>query len=384
QAQNVSLDRMQLNDFSNFAIHGVDVTGFSLSNTVVNGVNGNSTAFDEGSVSFDDLTGTAAFDGNTISGGLEDNISILNTTGTLSMSVNGGTIGLNSTLFGNDGILLETQGSAVVNLNVTGTTFLGARGDLIQANALGTSTLNVTIQDNTFQNAHTNSLGGGVTISGGSASSVINLTYDISGTAPGAQTFRDAVSNAITANIVNGAGTVTGRIQNNNIGVSGIPGSGSSAGSGIAVGAGGTVSHTVTIDDNSIVGVASSGAGIDVVANGDSTVNATITDNSATQFSGFPLAALNTISGGGSTDTASMCADIKNNTFSVNPALFPLGDIFTDQISSSASYRFPGYVGPAVGGPVLDSFLAGQNTLGANGAFTAAAQNVTGTGTSCP
>lgn len=40
----VQLDRMQLNDFDNFAIRGNNVNGFSLANSVVNGASGNTIA----------------------------------------------------------------------------------------------------------------------------------------------------------------------------------------------------------------------------------------------------------------------------------------------------------------------------------------------------
>ena len=384
QAQNVSLTSMQLNDFSNFAIRGTNVTNFTLTNTVINGSNGNSAPADEGSVSFDNLLGTATFTNNTISGGLEDNIVVTNNTGTLNMTVTGGTIGLNSTLLGNDGILVESRSAAVVDLTVSGVTFLGARGDLVQANALSTSVMDVTIRDNTFQNAHTNSSGGGITISGGAAGSNITLTYDISGTTPGAQTFRDAVSSAITANIVNGAGTVTGTIRNNRIGVLGQAGSGSSGGgAGITVGTNASVTHTVMIDNNTIRQVNGTNAGIDVFANGASVLNATITNNTVAQLEGFTLAALYTLSGGATlTDTASMCLDARTNTFDAS-ASFGF-DIFVDQISSSASYRLPGYVGGPNDAGAIQSFLAGQNTVNPSAVDAFSAKNVTGTGTSCP
>jgi hypothetical protein len=375
---------MQLNDFDNFAVRGTNVTNFALNNTTISGSNGNSAAADEGSISFDNLLGSASFNNNTIAGGYEDNIVVTNSHGTLDrMMVTNGTIGLNSTAAGNDGILVEAQGSAVVNLTVTGMTFLGSRGDHIQTNALGTSTMDVVIQDNTFQNAHANSLGSGITISGGSSTSNITLTYDISGTTPGSQTFRDSVSNAITVNIVNGSGTATGTIRNNKIGVSGTPGSGSSAGSGIAIGANVNVVHTVTIDNNDISQIAGF-AGIDLNAsNGSPTVNATITNNAIDWFSGFAWVGIYTMSGGaGSGDTAVVCLDIRSNTVNAGS----LGYYYIiDQLGASASsYNFPGYVGPTTGGAALDAFLTGQNTLNGGWWDSSVAVNVTGAGTGCP
>jgi hypothetical protein len=75
-----SFDRMQLNDFQNFAIRGTGVTGFSFTNSVVNSTGGgwngtNSTGgVEESSISFDGLTGSATISNSSVSGGFTDNI----------------------------------------------------------------------------------------------------------------------------------------------------------------------------------------------------------------------------------------------------------------------------------------------------------------------
>ena len=375
--RNVSLTRMQLNDFQNFAIRGTGVTGFSLLNSVINGTNGTSMAADEGSVSFDNLLGSCAVTNSSISGGFEDNLVVTNTSGTLNrLTVSGGTIGLNSTASGNDGILVESQNASTLNLTVSGVTFLGARGDLIQANCLGTSTMDVVIRDNTFTNTHSNSLGGGITLSGGSASSNITMTYDVSGTSLGSQTFSGAISNAITANIVNGAGTVTGTIRNNVIGVAATPGSGSSSGSGILIGTQVNTVHNATIADNLIHQTTNLG-GIDLNANGSARINADITGNTIDTANGFAFAGIYSSPGG----TSQICAHISGNTIDFS-ATFGF-DIYADQVGApAASYNFPGFTGSATPGTALDTFLAGQNSLNGFGSANNA-QNVTGTGSSC-
>ena len=169
-------------------------------------------------------------------------------------------------------------------------------------------------------------------------------------------------------------------IQNNAIGVSGVAGSGGA--DGIFVGANGTVSHTTTINNNTIFRV-DNFAGIDILANDASTMNATITNNGVDNLDTFALAAIYTLVGGASvTDTASMCADIRSNTLDAGD-VFGF-DLFVDQISGSASYRFPGYAGGASGGAALDAFLAGQNTLVSGVQDSSTASNVSGTGSSCP
>jgi hypothetical protein len=350
QTQDVSLSFMQLNDFDNFAIRGTGVTNFTLDNSTINGSNGNSAAFDEGSVSFENLSGTAHFTDSNISGGLENNVVVINDTGTINpLFVTGMNIGTNDTSLGNDGILVEARGSATVNITVEDSTFTSARGDLFQANGLGTSTIDVVFTNNTLSNNHPNivSGGGGATFSGGSASSNINYTYEISD-----NTFRDAVGNAITVNFVAGSGTVNGTIQNNDIGASGVFGSGSLQGSGISVGAAENISHTALIEGNNIVEV-KGWSGIDVVANVNVSGNFTVLNNSVT-LSGnasdnFAFSALYTMVGGTVTDAGTVNFDIRGNVLDASGAPWAVNAVYMDQVSASANYNLPGYAGAANG-----------------------------------
>jgi hypothetical protein len=379
----VSLSHMILSNHANHAIRGFDVTGFTLANSTINGVNGTDASLDEGSVRFDGLFGSASITGTLIEGGVKDNVRILNTSDALNpLTVTSGTIGLNGTN-GNDGILILAEGTANVVATVTGVTFLGARSDLFQANALGTATLSVTLQDNTFQNAHANivSGGGGVTIAGGDATSDITVTYNVSGTTPGSQTFTGAKGNALTVNFVDGAGTATGTIQNNAIGQTGLEGSASTEGSGISVGVGGTLTHSVTIGANTILGVgtttpADAGfAGIEALALGVSKLSLTVTGNTIDEVAGAVVAGVYLLTA----DTAEMCADIQDNTVDAGGAAAAV-DLFGDQ--AGGTYGFPGFSG-TTGGTALDTFLGGQNTLNGLGADTATISSVD-TATVCP
>ena len=56
---NVSITRMKLNDFSNYAIRGTTVTNFTLNNSFIDGVNGSNAGADEGTIIFDGLLGTS-------------------------------------------------------------------------------------------------------------------------------------------------------------------------------------------------------------------------------------------------------------------------------------------------------------------------------------
>ena len=73
----LQLNLMQLNGFDNFAIRGADINGFTLSNSDINGNNGNDGGFDEGAIFLANSSGTINITGNQISGGFEDNLRVL-------------------------------------------------------------------------------------------------------------------------------------------------------------------------------------------------------------------------------------------------------------------------------------------------------------------
>lgn len=409
--QNVSLGRMQLNGHQNFAISGAGVNGFNLTDSVVNGVNGNSVADGEGSIRFTNLTGTANFNGSTVAGGLLDNIRVENSAGNLTMNVidsmaNPMIIGLNDTTFGNDGIQFVTTGTAMATLTLDGVEFLGARGDMVQTLALDTSIQNITIKTSTFLNAHTNVIAGGITLSGGSNTGNIQVGYEVSN-----NTFSGAKGNAITANFVSGAGTINGQIKNNMIGTA-TAGSGSSQGSGILAAAEkngngpGLITHTVLIDANVIQGV-SGYAGIDILSNRGANVadtavlNAIVINNLVAGLSGFAFTGVSLLAGGsGPGDFAGLCADIRNNTVNASGAATGQNAVLFDQISSNARYNLPAYAGSPNGelaagtaSADINGYLGGRGNTLTNGGFPSfpafgvnagGVLGVTGIGTTCP
>src|SRR5690606_24482583 len=77
-AQNVTLNWMNLSNRTNHAIYGSGVTSFNLTRGRITGVNGTSTAADEGSVSFNNLYGSSSITSSYIEGGFEDNVRIVN------------------------------------------------------------------------------------------------------------------------------------------------------------------------------------------------------------------------------------------------------------------------------------------------------------------
>lgn len=405
--QNVSLSNMQLNGFDNFAILGNEVTNFSLIDSVISGTSGNNTGLDEGAISFANLLGNSLFSGNNVSGGFEDQIKIVNNTGVATITVNDSAndqavIGLDANpagTNGNDGLLIESQNAAQINLTVSGVNFLGARGDMLQTNVLNNSNFTALIQNNSFNNTHPNivSGGGGITLSGGNAGGNIINGYDVL-----SSSFDGAVGNAATINYVNGAGSASGEISNNTIGNSGIVGSGSTAGNGISAGASINVVHNTTIDSNVIRRVGGT-AGIETIANTDVNFNATIINNTVNELENFVLAAMYNLVGGAGTETGTACLDVRNNSFDASNASFAGNAVYHDQISGSANYNLPGYAGSpngetaiacAAGTASNDTNVhhAGNGNSMTNGPFPIYPGGVdaslvcgkTGTGTTCP
>jgi uncharacterized repeat protein (TIGR01451 family) len=364
-ATGVVLRRMQLNDFDNYAVRGDSVTGFTLANTTVSGTNGSSAAADEGSIRFTNLLGSASISAADISGGLEDNVRIVNNTGTLDrLTVNSGTtIGANSTSLGNDGILVEANISATLKVTVTGSSFTSSRGDLFQSNANNDSTMDVVFTNNTLTNSHTNivSGGGGLTFSGGGNSRV---TYDISD-----NTMRDALG--IALNVFMGTGGSAdwdGTIDNNIIGVSGEGGSGSEQAHGINVEAQGTGSHTTSITNNTIFQFGDRGIqlmAIDVSAS----LDATVTGNSiAEPFGSFPQEAIFGQAGAATGDSNVLCANISSNSFVGASGTF--NDDFRLRQRKATTFRLPGYGGTPGDTAAVVAFVQGNNTGTPSGSAT--------------
>jgi uncharacterized repeat protein (TIGR01451 family) len=371
-AANVTLRRMQLADFQNFAVRGNDVHGFELSFTTIDGGSGTSLAADEDCVRFEDLTGTVSIADCDLSGGFEDNIRVVNTSGTLNLSLTGSLIGTN----GNDGALLETRGSANATLTITENSFTAAPGDLLQTNALDTSVMDLVIADNDFSNDHPGILsgGGGVTISGGGGGSNVTLTYAVEH-----NTFRDAKGIALNVAKGSGGGSFEGEITGNDVGVSGVALSGSSQASGIRVRSAGAGTHTTLIDDNSVF--QTNETGITLIANdGDGTLNATVTNNSIGEPGEFTFAGLFVDCGALNSDSTLICADIggtgNENSFVGAGGVFGLD--FVSATSTNATINMPGLAG---GAGSVAAYIQGRN----NGTPSVDAfGNYTGSGTSCP
>ncbi|HYC92390.1 MAG TPA: Ig-like domain-containing protein, partial [Thermoanaerobaculia bacterium] len=344
----VSLSRMQLNDFGNYAIYGDTVSGgFNLDNSVISGVNGNNASLDEGSMRFINLTGAGTVTSTNISGGFENNVKVFNNTGTLDRLVfTGVTIGANSTANGNDGLNVEGDLAAVVKVTVQNSFFTSAAGDLFQMNHIGTGTGDLVFTGNTLTNNHPAIAtgGGGVTLGSGSTS---NVTMNVSN-----NTMRDAHGHAVLIVKDVGTGSLAVTFDNNNIGVAGVANSGSLEGNALKVQQAGQGTMTVSITNNELrqynnegllmqagAGVAHPGA-FNLTVSGNIIANPGNNPAFSNVFQG-----LNLNNGVTPSDTFVTCLNLGTNT--INGSGRNGGVDFRLRARQSTTVRLPQYAGAA-------------------------------------
>ena len=387
-AAGITLRRMTINGTNqNHGIRGIGVSNFTLEYSTVNGTNGTSTGLDEGSVNFDNLTGSAAMTNCLIEGGLEDNLNVVNTSGSLNrLTVSGSTFGFNNTTNGNNNILIESQNAGTtLNFTLKSSLIKGARADWINVSNNSSSTGDTVIggplvaDGNTFDNLGANhnagsAAGGNRVVFGGVGSSTVDIRNNtMKGSLGEAIRVRSTATGALT-------GTVNARVRDNVIGVQATANSGSSEGSGIfAFGDGGS-DMTIAITNNQVFQYNNHGIRLlfgDEINNG-SNFAVTITGNLVkspgninTDFNGINL----NNGSVGATDDFTSCIDIggagalKNDiTGSGSGSIPPNNANLRLQQRFNTSVLLPGYAGPAKDagdGEVaeVDTYLTGRNTL---------------------
>ncbi|MFL6843798.1 MAG: Ig-like domain-containing protein [Allosphingosinicella sp.] len=366
---NVSLANMAITGNSNGGLVGSNVTDLTLTDSTLSN---NGSSGSEGAIRITGLTGTSALLGNVIGGSSGDNVHIVQTGGTLDLTIadsasDQAIMGTVNNVSGNDSVFIGTTGSASLTLTVDGVEFQGAKGDLLQVLAEGNSSQNLVIENNAFNNLQASSVGGGVTLSGGGAGSTINVDYRVED-----NVFTGAVATALAAGYSQQSGAVRGYIAGNTIGVdNGIAGSqGSSSGDGIAVAleksaGAGDATYNVVIANNDIHDINSGLGGITVrssvgTATDTAVVEAIIHDNVVDQLGAGTLGAFySLVGGGGPGDFAQLGLDIENNTFDASNAAYQA--VFLDQASDDAHYYLPGYTGSPDG-----EFSVGAGTASAD------------------
>jgi hypothetical protein len=382
--RDVSLTRMRIANHPNHAIRGSNVTNFTLANSQVTGVNGNNGSIDEASVSFTGLLGSASIASSFVDGGIEDNVRVTNSSGTLNrLTVSASTIGLNDPgNSSNDGLFVQGVGNATVNTTVTGSRFTGAGGDLFNYDLGGTAAGDLQASGNLFANGHPNTAagGGGVTVSAGGGGTP-TLTYGISG-----NTWRGALGSALVVNKTSGAGNASGTITNNTIGATATASSGSAQGSGMNVEIVGGGSHQTTITGNQVRQFGNYGiylaAGNNSPANGGrGRLNAVVNGNTIATpapFAAFPTSGVHLNSGTNSGDDAIVCLTLgaagAPNTIAGTGTNGATDFRLRERMNTTVA--LPGYVGANDDNAAVVAYVQSRNA----GAPTGSAANAVSTG----
>lgn len=328
---NVSLTRMQLNDFDNFAVRGFGVSGFTLANCVINGVNGNSTANlggtdeqGEGSVYFgnagvtnsDGLNGTVIITNSTIQGGSARNLSIADTASTSVMraTISGCTFGLTQNLpGGNQSLAVEARNAGTTShVSVSNSTFTGSMSDAMNFTGQTGTTMHVIVGGagvgNTITNTHPgNNIGSG---------SIVFASQGIMFFDARNNTMSGANGSAVTIFKANAGTQMEGTFDSNVIGTNGVADSGSATGNGIFLSASGAGAIKLAITNN-IIQRYSGNAGIYADnTDGSYTVDMTVTGNTLRQPGAGVFAGLAVTNGSpSSADTTNVFLRALNNNF---------------------------------------------------------------------
>src|SRR5262245_38315758 len=298
---------------------------------------------------------------------------VLNSSGTLNrLTVTGTTFGGMDTTFGSDALLIESSGTAVMNVTVNSNTFTSARGDHFQySNTTAAQAGDVVFTNNTITNAHPAVVGGGGgirVVGGNNTGQNGSITFNVSG-----NTMRGARGTAIAVNKLGGTGTYSGKIANNVVGVAGVQGSGSLEGSGIFVLSDGGGTYTASITGNTVRqydndGIFMQTGGSGVVGNG--TMNVTVTGNTVTEPEPQAAGALATNGfhlNGGTTvgDTYQITLTLSGNTLvGSGQDTIPAGSTFGDfrlRQRQSTTVHLPGYAGGATNVAAVVTFIQGLN-----------------------
>jgi Bacterial Ig domain/Cadherin domain len=368
--RNVSLSRMQLNGFQNFAIRGASVNGFALQDSVVSGLNGNSAGFDEGSILLANGLGTYTISGVNVSGGFEDNLSILHDGAaavTTVYNVTGSTFRDLQAAGQNSQVKLISTTAVSSSSNVT-FNFTGANVFENDANTTpGSGTVNwsdgiLTTFEGPFphtlnvQNATFHHLFQGMDIASGFSAdvnyvfknNVITFTEGVAAIAMG--TGSTATSSAF----------ITALIQGNTIGTSGVAQSGSRLGQGIVVDMRGNEVAQMTIHGNTIQRTEVNPIRfLGQVGDGDTALQ--ITSNIIREIEDDAGAGQGVIYGievttntGGSYD---VCLDARNN----DSANINAHDIRVRQATANNTFQLEGFAGDGTVASQVEAFLATQN-----------------------
>ena len=369
----VVLRRMNLSNFNNFAIRGLNVNNFVLEYCTINhssGKIGDNAAIDEGSIYFgienpggtNGLTGTATVTSCLIEDGFENNFKIANLSGTLSQfTMTGSTVRDTSAVSpGNNGLEFRVQGTANVAADITTSTFTGNRANGIQVTTTTEHTGVVDVEvgvagipgsGGTFTNNNI-----GVNIAHGSAGT---LNFDVH---RGTYNSSPGLASPININLAaGGGGPMSGWVTNNTITNANSP-----TGPGIRVTTNGTDADnsnvlTIAVNNNNISLVGN--RGIEMIArDGNSDINATVNNNVIQLTDPLSADGIRIDAGVTATDTTSVCLAIAGNDSDTTGT----NGIRIRNRFAGTTFRLPSYGGPATDMTQVIAHLVGLNGLSSN------------------
>ena len=356
--QHVDLSHMIVTNGGDDGIRGNTVNNLNLTSVSVTS-NGN--AVGETGIELLELTGSGSMSSVTVSGSADNNVVIANTTGTLSsFNVTNGTFTTTNVTTGDDGFRVENNGSGVMNVSITGSTFTDNKGDHFQVatQAGATGSIGFTFSNNTLNTTAANDpnvIGGGITISpSGSA----DVTFTIDG-----NNIQQAFDEAINLNLgtaSTAAASMIGTISNNVVGTAGTADSGSESGSGIVVTSNGAGLTTVAITNNRVYQYANPYGILVNMKEGSSNLNATVAGNIVSAPGSFAINGIRVDAGATAGDSGTLCASVMGNSVAGSgPGVDP--DIRLRQ-RFNTTIRLPGYGGANSDTTAVNAFVLGNNT----------------------
>jgi hypothetical protein len=359
-----SLTRMAVTGGTHDGINGSGVNGFNLdfSRVASNGTTGS----DDG-VEMAQLSGTASFNTTTVTASSHNNVTIANTSGNLTATFSGGEYSQTNTFptTGGDAIQLRNDQTGTMTATVQNATFTNNRDDHVQATADADSaaTLNLTIQGNTMTDT-VGQPGNGITVNPGGTSTT-DVTVDnnnIKGSNQAAVTV-DGPGSAPLPQPAN----IDATIKNNTIGDAAVSRSGSWSGVGIAVNSNGGADINSLISGNTVRQYTNP-EGISLIQNdGVGSLNATVRSNTIANQAGTinNLYGLRAIYGSQASDNGAGCLDLggagafSNNLTGSSPA--GSANIRLRQAGPTA-LTLPGYGGGAHDTAAVAAYFTGRNT----------------------
>ena len=339
-----NLSWMTIQDSGTDGIRGSSLTGMTLGNVTVSG---SGTGFGHNGVELTGVTGAVNIVSSAITDSTDNNVVVTNSSGSLQLALGQCTVATTAPGVSGEGVQVNANGSAVVDLSVNASTFSGNDGTqlLYQTNSGSTGSSSVVVHNNTFSGGQ----GGVGMVNRGAATVLISV---IGNGITGAQGAAIDIGQLSTST---GAAVIDGLVQSNQIGDGAGPGFGS-GGDGISVYAAGAGTVTTTLAGNEIREYGNV-AGIALrTAQGTPVLNATLSANFLAQ-PGFGSDGVFAQAGAGSGDAGQLCLSLSsNNLVDSSDPEFGGADVRLWQ-RFETTFQLPGYAGDAGDEPAVAAYM---------------------------